>query len=1070
MALSASTSIERAAPDTSVSCLVLAPLLRYADHLGGDVARMVEGLPWPEAHLRDGRARIDWAALRLVCRRFRDLYPGDPDALRRAGSMAVRLGAFGRRAVLAALLARSPATLYRRAPRVLEELVRGARVEHEPMGDHGCRLRCRLPSGHDGFVELEPLAAGVLVALPTLVGARQAEVTSARAHDGLVCEVRWQPGPGIVRRLVRLALQRADEDRRVVRDLVLGHAFLERELSEARLAASRAESRAAVVGAAFGGTDPAEVVRAVSEQLDSRAGVRIVYARLAGGAEVGDERYGELVPERVLRSFEAPGAEPLEVFDVPRLGSGYEREQLWAYRAGVGGPPAALLVLAAHGGGLESVDRALVLDALHGVAHALDGAARYDSLRQVHRSVEREAAERARALEELGARLRAREDEARRDALARRRGVARAVRELDTRLTLFVSSFDTLWSRLERAGNHGPKWEASVQRSIALGRRGALRVAASVEELVALVRAEPRNRAAPQAVDLGATCARVAEELAVLADVRNVRVEVQASPTPHVLGDRTQLEGLVFHLAARAVRESATGSSVLVQVLPQFDRALVRVLDRSPGPVVGTGEAGAAGGCERAGGPDPAVAEGGTAEIDLVRDIVELHQGELLVEDRVGGGTIVTFRMPFVPGPALAGVGEPVAKASAADRIEAAPEQESAATGRASVPEDRLDASTPPLAEGSELLVHWPDTRRRLVLVVDGDADGLRSMRTSLEDEFDVMTAGSTAAALEAMARRSPDAVVVDAQVPGISGSQLGEMMRGNPDTRAIPVVLLTARDAGMEAGAGGERGADDFVAKPFRGEELAARVRTHIRLRELVAENVSMASSTLLGTMAAGIAHEMRNPLNVLVNSIAPLEAGFARADPGSDKVRLLLRLMRDSAARLANVADMFEKLTSRSADASLVDLRELLTDLVETRRFRMKDQVLVVVRCEIDRPLAVQRSQITVAVGNLLDNGIDAVLETGRQGSIEIEARVSDGGVRIAVHDTGGGMSRARLEKAVEPFFTTKKPGRGTGLGLTIVRHLAVALGGRLELRSELDRGTTATLWIPLEPARAC
>ena len=126
---------------------------------------------------------------------------------------------------------------------------------------------------------------------------------------------------------------------------------------------------------------------------------------------------------------------------------------------------------------------------------------------------------------------------------------------------------------------------------------------------------------------------------------------------------------------------------------------------------------------------------------------------------------------------------------------------------------------------------------------------------------------------------------------------------------------------------------------------------------------------------------------------------------------------------------------------------------------------------------PAQVDANQIELAILNLVINARDAMPDGGeiRISVAKEEDRAKDAlrgksFLRVKVADTGSGMDAATLKKAIEPFFSTKPPGKGTGLGLSMVHGLAVQLGGRLELSSEIGKGTTATLWLPIAATQSC
>lgn len=124
-------------------------------------------------------------------------------------------------------------------------------------------------------------------------------------------------------------------------------------------------------------------------------------------------------------------------------------------------------------------------------------------------------------------------------------------------------------------------------------------------------------------------------------------------------------------------------------------------------------------------------------------------------------------------------------------------------------------------------LLSSDDNGRPVVLVADDNPDILRLVERRLSKRgYAVVTAADGRQALQAILDRRPDAVILDWLMPGIQGKELCRHLKANPATRAVPVVLLTARAAETDVTAGFESGADDYVTKPFDVDELDDTLR----------------------------------------------------------------------------------------------------------------------------------------------------------------------------------------------------------------------------------------------------
>lgn len=213
------------------------------------------------------------------------------------------------------------------------------------------------------------------------------------------------------------------------------------------------------------------------------------------------------------------------------------------------------------------------------------------------------------------------------------------------------------------------------------------------------------------------------------------------------------------------------------------------------------------------------------------------------------------------------------------------------------------------------------------------------------------------------------------------------------------------------------------------------------------------------LGEMSAGIAHEIRNPLGI-ISASAQLLGKRQEAAAGAGQ---LLDIIQEEAARLDGLITDFLSF-GRPAQPHLqsVDLKGVLLRAVD-HLDGMARQRGVAVRAELPEaslPGRVDPDMMQQVLLNLLLNALDA---TPAGGQIIARACREEGGLRLEIHDTGGGISEENLGKVFNPFFTTKE--KGTGLGLANAYRMVEAHGGELTVRSAPEEGTTFTVRLPLE-----
>jgi len=241
-------------------------------------------------------------------------------------------------------------------------------------------------------------------------------------------------------------------------------------------------------------------------------------------------------------------------------------------------------------------------------------------------------------------------------------------------------------------------------------------------------------------------------------------------------------------------------------------------------------------------------------------------------------------------------------------------------------------------------------------------------------------------------------------------------------------------------------------VVKPFDPRELLARVRAQFRMRELAVRLHRAEQLAGLGTLAAGLAHELRNPANGIVNALQPLrrllpQESLARGMPAGDLFDVITACA-DQVAFLSR-----QLLGFRNRDRSIEPRTVDLADLVHRAVFLAQDALRGIdVREHLDAaPIRCAPPLLVQVLTNLVENAGHAA---GQGGWVEIEARVRRGAVVVEVADSGPGVPVALRDRVFEPFFTTKPPGLGTGLGLPLARDIVHRHGGVLEIRERGER----------------
>jgi PAS domain S-box-containing protein len=289
----------------------------------------------------------------------------------------------------------------------------------------------------------------------------------------------------------------------------------------------------------------------------------------------------------------------------------------------------------------------------------------------------------------------------------------------------------------------------------------------------------------------------------------------------------------------------------------------------------------------------------------------------------------------------------------------------------------------------------------------------------------------------------------------------MAESLRGHPiDHLEIGLLTADARQVRVSMNTSALVSSDGAI------EGLIAIGEDLTRFRELERRVIHAEKLSSLGRLAAGVVHELNNPLTSIIVSAESLRSRFSLAreitDPDRDKVARIL----DASQRILRfTSDLLAYARPAPAEAAPVEVSDLVgTALQFCEHVLRETSAQVELRIEEGLPrLWGVRSNLLQILVNLLTNACHAM---GKPGCITIEAFGAGDQVALRVRDEGGGIPRDDLHRIFEPFFTTK-PG-GTGLGLSIVQGIVVQHGGALEVESELGRGTAITVRLPTEPAR--
>jgi signal transduction histidine kinase len=549
-------------------------------------------------------------------------------------------------------------------------------------------------------------------------------------------------------------------------------------------------------------------------------------------------------------------------------------------------------------------------------------------------------------------------------------------------------------------------------------------------------------------------------------DNRDVKLQLfMPEDLPAVHADPDRLQQILFNLVGNACKFTEQGH-IEISAKADGDRVLISVEDTGPGiapeaqAYIFEAFAQADGGAARR--------YGGTGlGLAIVKQLVEAHGGEIGVQSTPGFGSTFWFSLPVSRGD------EEIMPTQISPLLEnkvvSLQTQIEAGRGHGT---DALPALTP---------VTRQDLGVRLnILVVDDEPMNRQVLQEILSlNGHQVTVAHDGPEALKVVQQdKIPDLILLDVMMPGMSGLQVLGTLRQKFNEAELPIILLTAKAMAKDVVEGFSQGASDYILKPFVAEEVEARIMHQARLKQAiwdsesareesahVRQQLSQTEDQLLhaerlasiGAATAGIAHDLGNPLHHIsttlgwirnrVETIEKMESLPAPAVPELQSIHETIDLA-DKAASTAVDLTQAIRVAVRTDDGAigLLSVKSVVDDALTILHHKMKQLEL---SCECDPELAIRgkRSELIQLIMNLASNAADAIAESSPK-KLSIRVEKQNDQICLTVEDSGPGIPEKLRAVIFDPFYTTKPSGKGTGLGLAVVRTVTKHHGGSLSV----------------------
>jgi len=966
--------------------------------------RMVEGTQVSLAKLRKRNERIDWSDLCDIHRNLRPYFTDDE--LTEVGRSYFRSKGLRFAFVIGRVLL-TPMGFYRflNKPRAGagNEMFTCVVPAHREISDHECEVELTLPDGFEVCWDFFLISRGNFEEMPRLLGYPAAHVDIERIPRGARYHITIRQRARLLARVMR-ALTWPFTVRAAARELKDAHETLIERYTEIEDARAKLDRQATQLRTAHSVNDLVQRDLDLSRTLDTVARALVDEAGFTW-AEIalrpGDDadasaprvaQFGAAVHEPPLvRALEVRGGEVIgEVRVAPRPDANRaEREELIAF----------------------------IVPTL---AMALQNALSYQALADYRSGLERLVDQRTVELRHARDQLAGTVEELREAQGARERFFGNITHEIRTPLSLILLAAADIQARA------GATLDERARANLASVTSAANKLVRLVDELLLLAAGqEDKLRTEPEPTDVGALLAAVVAAWRPGAEAAGLALHARLDSALIANLDPVAFERIASNLVSNAVKYTPRGGAVELELADEPAGLRLSVFDTGPG--IGEELQGRLfGRFERAHG-EPHRKAGTGLGLFVAKQLVEAHGGSIAALGRpTGVGSELRVVLP--PGTVLRGV--PVT---------------------ASRPELRLaDVAGESLAAQTRFTP--PGFSAGTILLAEDDVALAAMIGRVLGDEYTVVIAHDGEAALALVPMHQPQLLVTDVDMPGINGIELSRRFRESTGDRLAPIIVLSAMLDRATRLAGLEAGAIDYVTKPFDPLELRARIRAQFRMRDMAVRLQRAEQLSALGILTAGLAHELRNPANGIVNAIAPLTELLPRDIVRPDTaVGQLLEVIHSGADQIGFLA---RQLLGFRKGVVELDLRQIPVRELVQRAVSLAHPGSVEIRVDsgCDGVLKCAPPLLMQVLTNLIEN---AVYAAGPGGWIQLRTSASGGQLTIEVSDSGPGVPVQLRERIFEPFFTTKPAGIGTGLGLSLARDIVHRHGGILEIR---ERGARA------------
>lgn len=386
------------------------------------------------------------------------------------------------------------------------------------------------------------------------------------------------------------------------------------------------------------------------------------------------------------------------------------------------------------------------------------------------------------------------------------------------------------------------------------------------------------------------------------------------------------------------------------------------------------------------------------------------------------------------------------------------------------------------------------------VMIVDDAVMDRTLLKKILEENYQIMESGDGQNALDLLAKELPDIILLDIQMPLMDGFELCRRLKADETYRSIPVLFFTSSSDIENKVKGFAVGAVDYITKPIISPEVKARVNAHLQLKQMHQEHLSRLEEekqtitekfknvdqqlkeftaqiiqtekmAAIGEITAGVAHELKQPLNVIKIICQSIMKDIEKQRFDIESAKQDLPELISQMNRMALIIDHMRVFSRRTVGSALEELN--INETIDAVFIFLGQQLVnhnvAVVKYYGENLPKIKGDAIRIeqVFMNIITNARQAMMSSGKKDmKIEITTSVSDDkkSVIAQLKDTGPGIPPEIREKIFEAFFTTKEAGEGTGLGLSTAKKIVEEHGGKVEVDSAIGEWTSFRIILPV------